>query len=103
MKGLRCTTENCEHNYCNRCMAGVIDVSEMAVCKTKLKREGGSLEQLFKEYEAAPSIDSFEEPEVVVQCNADCVYNNNHLCNRENLDIEDGMFKTKCFSRRRNE
>ena len=84
-------------------MASIIDVSEMGVCKTKLKREGGSLEQLFKEYEAAPAVDSLETPEVTIQCNADCVFNNNHICSRENLEIGDGMFKTKCFSRRRSE
>ncbi len=103
MKGLRCTTANCEHNYGNRCMAGIIDVSEGAVCKTKLKRAGGSLEQLFKEYEMAPSADAIEEPETVVQCSAECVFNNNQICGRENLTIEDGVFRTRCFSRRKPE
>ncbi|NCA66774.1 MAG: DUF1540 domain-containing protein [Clostridia bacterium] len=101
MKGLKCTTNNCEHNDHDHCMAGIIDISESAVCKTKLKREGGTLSQIFAEYEAAPDIEMLEDVETVVQCDADCVYNTNRMCSRENLNIEDSVIRTKCFSRKK--
>ncbi len=100
MKGLHCTTDNCEHNCHERCTAGVIDVNEHAVCKTKIKREGGALAQLFEGYEAAPSAD-LENTDVIIQCDADCIYNCNRLCTRENVSIEDGLARTKCFSRKK--
>lgn len=101
MKGLKCTTANCEYNSHNHCMAGIINVSETAVCKTKLKREGGALSQIFAEYEAAPDIGLLEETETVVQCDADCIYNVNHICTREHLSIDDSFVRTKCFSRKK--
>lgn len=100
MKGLRCTTQDCEHNCHERCSAGVIDISKGAVCKSKIKREGGALSQLFEEYEAGQSFDMYE-PELIVQCDADCIYNSNHLCTREHVSVEDGVLRTKCSSRRR--
>ncbi len=103
MKGLKCTTGNCEYNSHNHCMAGIIDISESAVCKTKVKREGGALSQIFAEYEAAPDIDMLDGVETIVQCDADCLYNTNHICNRENLSVEDSIIRTKCFSRKKPE
>ncbi|MBQ9145300.1 MAG: hypothetical protein IJX70_02380 [Clostridia bacterium] len=100
MKGLRCTTDNCEHNCHERCTAGIIDINAHGVCKSKLKRDGGSLEQLFSAYEAGESFEELE-PELIVQCEADCIYNCNHLCTRENLSIQDGAWRTKCFSRKK--
>ena len=100
MKGLRCTTSNCEYNTCERCQAGVIDVSRGAVCRSKTKREGGALSQVFAGYEAASAY-PMEEPELIVQCDADCIYNSNSLCTREHVNIADGMMRTRCVSRRR--
>lgn len=101
MKGLKCTTSNCEFNDRSHCLAGIIDISDSAVCKTKQKREGGALSQIFAEYEAAPDIEMLDDVETVVQCNADCIYNSNHICTREHLSIEDSVIRTKCFSRKR--
>lgn len=103
MKGLRCTTNNCEYNSRDHCTAGIINVSESAVCRTKVRREGGALSQIFAEYEAAPDIEMLDETESVVQCDADCIYNTNHMCTRENLSIEDSVIRTKCFSRKKPE
>lgn len=99
MKGLRCTTDNCQYNLGERCQAGIIDVSAGAVCRSKTKREGGALAQLFAGYEAAAA--PMEDPELIVQCDADCIYNQNHLCTREHLTIQDGVVRTRCTSRRR--
>ena len=100
MKGLRCTTSDCEHNCHERCSAGVIDISAHGVCKSKMRREGGALSQLFEEYEAARSFDAYD-PELIVQCEADCIYNSNHLCTREHVSVEDGVLRTKCSSRKK--
>ncbi len=103
MKGLRCTTNNCEYNSRDHCTAGIINISENAVCRTKVRREGGALSQIFAEYEAAPDIELLDETEIVVQCDANCIYNTNHMCTRENLSIEDSVIRTKCFSRKKPE
>jgi hypothetical protein len=100
MKGLRCTTANCEYNTCERCQAGIIDVSRGAVCRSKTKREGGALAQVFAGYEAASAY-PMEDPELIVQCDADCIYNSNSLCTREHVNIADGVMRTRCVSRKR--
>lgn len=102
MKGLRCTTANCEHNKCEHCLAGVVDINEKGVCKSKIKRDGGALAQLFDNYESATAFD-FTENENIVQCAADCIYNLNSECTRERLLVEDGVIKTKCADRRKDE
>ncbi|MBO4535247.1 MAG: DUF1540 domain-containing protein [Clostridia bacterium] len=100
MKGLRCTTDNCQHNCHERCEAGIIDISQHGTCKSKIKREGGALSQLFEDYEAGPDY-SMDEPELIVQCDADCIYNSNHLCTKEHVSVQDGLIATKCFSRKK--
>ena len=100
MKGLRCTTANCEYNCLERCQAGIIDVSAGAVCKSKTKREGGALSQVFAGYEAGSTY-PMEEPELIVQCAADCIYNHNSLCTREHVNVADGHLRTRCTSRKR--
>ena len=102
MKGLRCTTANCENNRCERCYAGSVDINERGVCKSKKKREGGALAQLFENYEAANSFE-LEDPETEVLCDADCVYNVNSKCSREHLLVEDGVIKTKCANKKKND
>lgn len=102
MKGLRCTTANCENNKCERCYAGSVAINERGVCKTKRKREGGALSQLFENFEAANSFD-MDDPETNVSCNADCIYNVNSGCNREHLLVEDGVIKTKCVNRKKSD
>lgn len=98
MKELRCTTANCEHNKCEHCFANTIEISEKGVCKTKSKRDGGALSQLFENYEAGSSFD-FNDVQTEVTCNADCIYNNNSECTREHLLVEDGIIRTKCANR----
>lgn len=101
MRGLRCTTSNCEHNECEHCMAGIIDISANAACATKMKREGGDLSQIFANYEAAPELDMLENIDTVVQCNADCLFNVNGMCSLEAISVEDGILKTKCMTRKK--
>ena len=79
-------------------MANSIEITEKGVCKTKTKRDGGALSQLFENYEAGSSFD-MEELDTEVNCNADCIYNCNSECSREHLLVEDGIIKTKCANR----
>jgi len=101
MKGLRCGTSNCEHNECERCMAGIIDIGPNGVCKTKIKRDGGELSQIFANYEAAPEADLLDNVDTIVQCSADCIFNVNSLCGLEAINVEDGLIKTKCMTRKK--
>lgn len=100
MKGLRCTTNNCEYNRNMRCTAISVDISQRGVCNTKMKREGGILAQVFENFEAAGELDA-EYKEVIVRCSADCLYNVNRICGKDNITVEDGFASTKCFSRKK--
>lgn len=101
MKGLKCTTTNCEHNILDHCTAGIINITEKAVCSSKMKREGGILAQSFTDMEASADMEALNNEDTLVQCDAECIYNNNFKCTRENLLIEDSFIKTKCFSRKK--
>jgi hypothetical protein len=101
MKGLKCTTSNCEHNVKCHCTAGIINVGENAVCCSKIKRVGGALSQTFADMEAAVDMDTLANEEVLVQCDAECKFNSNSKCTREHLLVEDSIIKTKCFSRQK--
>ena len=94
---LKCTTANCEHNLKNHCNAGIIGVTDRAVCDSKVKRAGGALEQTFQELEAAEEF--LQEAPAVVQCDADCVYNKDRRCVSGSLLVADGLFSTKCMTR----
>ena len=83
-------------------MAGIIDIGANGVCKSKVKREGGELSQIFANYEAAPEADVLNNVDTVVQCAADCIFNVNSMCGLEAINIEDGLLRTKCMTRKRN-
>ena len=95
MKKINCSTSNCEHNLKNRCMAGVISVSDNARCISRIKREGGALAQNFADIEAGGDIYE-KDMEALVQCSAECVFNNNGLCANNSIDVRDTAFSTKC-------
>ena len=97
MMQLKCTTINCQHNLKNHCNAGLISVSERAVCDSKIKRAGGALEQTFKDMEASEEF--LSDAPSVVQCDAVCVYNENHRCSATALLVNDSLLQTKCATR----
>lgn len=101
MEELKCSTSNCEHNVAGRCSAGVVHISESAVCRTKMKRDGGILAQNFSDLEAAEEF-SIEKPDFsnLVECKADCVYNKNEICTAQEILVSDSMIRTKCFTRK---
>ncbi|MDR2090961.1 MAG: DUF1540 domain-containing protein [Clostridiales bacterium] len=102
MNDLKCTTANCEHNIRSNCTAGIISVGGNAVCGTKVKREGSALAQKFAELEAAAEISAAEKEKVYVQCDAECIYNKEHVCTAEKILVSDTFFNTKCATRRKN-
>lgn len=95
MKQINCSTSNCEHNLKNKCLAGVISISENAKCVSRIKREGGALAQNFADIEAGDEI-MHTDLESLVQCSAECAFNNNGLCANEQIDVRDSAFATKC-------
>ncbi|MEG1394253.1 MAG: hypothetical protein RSD04_00720 [Clostridia bacterium] len=100
MKGLKCETHNCEHNFCEHCNAGIINIGKSGDCCTKQKREYGSLEQKKCDFEMAADFDYDKNMEVMIQCDSTkCQFNHNNFCSSQTVNIGDGMFKTKCFSK----
>lgn len=102
MNGLKCTTANCQHNTLCHCLAGIINVNEKAACASKMKRNGGTLSQTFADMEAAElETADLDRLDTLVQCEAECEFNENFKCTRQNILVEDGFIATKCFSRKK--
>lgn len=100
MDNLICHTSNCEHNIKSRCIAGIVNISETGECTSKIKREGGVLAQTFQDIEAAEDFGLIDGRENAVTCQSlKCAYNENGTCVADHIIIEDGLVKTKCFTR----
>lgn len=100
MENLKCTTNNCEFHFKNRCTAGVLNVNEKGVCKTKRKRVGGAYAQAIAEFELADELSPLSEMETEVQCNCvECIHNEDKMCGAHSILVGDGIVHTKCFSR----
>jgi len=97
MNQLKCTTINCQHNLKDHCNAGVINVTDSAVCGSKIKRAGGALEQTFAEIEASEEF--LADAPNVVTCDAECLYNKERVCSANSLLIADSIFRTRCKTR----
>lgn len=102
MTDLTCKTKNCEHNLKNICHAAIIQVGENGSCRSKIKRSGGILEQTFAEIEAANDLDDTPRDNYVA-CEANCIYQENHLCKAGRIMLSDTMvtMRTKCDTRKR--
>lgn len=100
MDNLICHTANCEHNVKSRCRAGIIDVNEKGVCKTKVKREGGVIAQTFADIEAAEDYGILDENATSVHCDSlNCKHNRATVCCADHIIVDDGLRKTKCVTR----
>lgn len=105
MKGLKCTTTNCEYNNSYHCSAGVINVSKKSVCTTRIKRENGALEQIFSNtqsgMEAGQDFDYSKNEDVIIQCDSTlCVYNSDHICASGVVTVGNGFISPKCFTKK---
>jgi len=80
-------------------MAGVITIGENAKCLSKVKREGGVLAQAFADVEAAEELDIRAVSDNIVQCNAECNFNDGNICTAQEITVADGLVLTKCKSR----
>ena len=100
MSAIKCTTHNCENcNGCH-CTAGIIQIDKHGVCKTKHKREYGALEQEKVNIEAAKDFDFDSGENTFIECDStNCQYNHNNMCCSNIVNVCDGMFKTKCFTK----
>jgi len=101
MKGLKCTTTNCELNYACHCQAGVINISQNAVCNTKIKKGFLPIKEEYSNFEAANEFDYDENDDVLIQCDSvKCIYNNDHICSADLVNVKDGIIKTKCVTKK---
>ena len=101
MKGLMCTTGNCEHNRSCHCHAGIVNFDKHGACRTKQKRGGVLPSSPSTMIEAARDFDYGEDTEVLVQCDCvGCAYNRNRVCANEAINVGDTMLRTKCYTKR---
>ncbi len=100
MDNLICHTNNCEHNIKSKCVAGIVNISESGVCNSKIKREGGILAQTFADIEASEDFGVLETTSNAVTCaSMKCVHNEAGMCVADHIVVEDGLVRTKCFTR----
>ncbi len=100
MKGLVCTTCNCEHNHSCRCLAGIVDFDKHGACKSRQKR-GGLPREKSAAIEAAQDLDLGVEQDVLVKCDCtDCTYNRNRVCACDGINVGDALLRTRCFTKR---
>ena len=100
MKGLKCTTNNCEFNEGCHCRAGIINIDKSGACKTKLKREHGVIEQEFINMETAEEFDYMDNDDVLIECESiNCKHNKNFRCSAGNVKVDDKLYRTKCTTR----
>lgn len=100
MKGLKCTTSNCEYNQGCHCTAGIVTITDKAICKTKIKRKYGIMEQEFANMEAAEEFDYSASEDLLVECDSTlCVHNKNRRCAQDVIDVGDIRMKTKCLTK----
>ncbi|MEG1612568.1 MAG: DUF1540 domain-containing protein [Clostridia bacterium] len=100
MDNLICHTANCEHNIKSRCIAGIINVSGKGVCTSKIKRDGGVLAQTFADIEASEDFNILDSNNTVVSCQSmNCVHNETGVCSAGHIIVDDGLFKTHCYTR----
>ena len=100
MKGLKCTTSNCEFNNNYHCTAGFITINKRGVCETRQKREMGILEQTKVNMEASKDFSYEDNDDTFIQCNCfQCKYNRGCTCTSKTVDIKDGLLKTRCFTK----
>lgn len=100
MKGLKCTTDNCEFNKACHCTAGIVNITKSGRCASKIKRNGGVLEQEFANMEAAEEFDFAKSQDTLIECEStDCYYNKDLHCSAAIVNVSDGMVKTKCVTR----
>lgn len=102
MENLKCTTSNCEYHFKNHCTAGTLNITEKGACSTKRKRAGGAYAQAIAEFELADELAPLLERETEVQCLCSaCKHNKNNACTSPDLLVGDGVFGTKCFTKRK--
>ncbi len=97
MKGLKCTTSNCEFNEGCHCRAGIINVDKHGNCATKLRRENGVIEQEFINMETAAEFDYSDNDDTFIECGStECMHNKSNKCAAEHITVGDKMMHTKC-------
>ena len=100
MKGIKCTTSNCEFNEGCHCRAGIVNVDKNGNCDTKLKRENGVIEQEFINMETAAEFSFDSSDDTFIECKSNgCAHNKNNKCLAEHINVGDKMMHTKCKSR----
>jgi hypothetical protein len=82
-------------------MTTVLDIGENADCKSY--KEGVFKAKRVYDAEFAADLDiNGRDTYSVIDCDADCIYNKSTHCTANNVDLKDGLFKTKCKTRVKN-
>lgn len=100
MRGLKCTTDNCEFREGCHCTAGIVNITKSGRCASKIKRDGGVLEQEFSNMEAAEEFDYSKNMDLLIDCEStNCYYNKHNRCTSPIVNVEDKLVNTKCVTR----
>lgn len=103
MKGLKCTTSNCEFNEGCHCKAGIITIDKHANCASKVKRENGIIEQEFVNMEVGQEFNYNDNDESLIKCDStDCIYNKCFRCSANFVNVGDKLLNTKCLTKTKN-
>ncbi len=100
MKGLKCTTSNCEFNEGFHCKAGVVNIDKRGNCITRIKRENGVIEQEFVNMEVSSEFNYSDNEDTLIKCNStDCSYNKCFKCAADFINVGEKLLSTKCKTR----
>ena len=100
MKGLKCTTSNCEFNEGFHCKAGVVNIDKRGNCITRIKRENGVIEQEFVNMEVSSEFNYSDNEDTLIKCNStDCSYNKCFKCSADFISVGEKLLSTKCKTR----
>ena len=99
--GLKCKCSNCEFNNACHCEAGIVNIAENGVCKTKVRRKLDDIDSEYERLEVASEFDNVDGEDVIIQCDSlSCKYNKDHMCTANLVTIDDGIARTKCMTRK---
>lgn len=101
MTKIECYTENCEHNICSKCTAGMVSFDEKGNCLSKEKRAGGILAQSFADIEAGSDYAAIDFASDIKCENDHCAYNTYCACCNEYIKVDDGIIKTCCVTKKK--
>lgn len=94
---LLCNNDGCAYNYSDKCMTTILEIGEKGQCKSF--QEGATVKRLRDaEFAAELGIEG-RDIDNVIDCTAECVFNKHTHCHAGSVNMNDGLFQTRCKTR----